>query len=339
MAESLAVKYRPRTFEDVCGQPSIVKILNRQIDKKEFKNSLLFCGASGCGKTTCARIFANMINEGKGEPIEIDAASNNGVENVRQIIHDAQERSIDSKYKIYIIDECHSLTNQAWQAFLKCIEEPPTYTIFIFCTTDPQKIPETIKNRVQRFTFNRIGTEQIKDRLSYICRQEGFTNYEESVDYLSKLCEGGMRAGITYLDKCSSYSTDLNINNVLSALGNYSYQTFFDLINNMIDGNEANVLDIISKYYDEGNDLKLLVDQFLNFCMDVTKYSLFRSPDVTRIPLSMENQLAGATNFDNASKYYTYVIDKLLVLKNMLKNDSSPRSTIEILFLQITRCA
>ena len=219
------------------------------------------------------------------------------------------------------------------------IEEPPTYTIFIFCTTDPQKIPETIKNRVQRFTFNRIGTEQIKDRLSYICRQEGFTNYEESVDYLSKLCEGGMRAGITYLDKCSSYSTDLNINNVLSALGNYSYQTFFDLINNMIDGNEANVLDIISKYYDEGNDLKLLVDQFLNFCMDVTKYSLFRSPDVTRIPLSMENQLAGATNFDNASKYYTYVIDKLLVLKNMLKNDSSPRSTIEILFLQITRCA
>ena len=107
----------------------------------------------------------------------------------------------------------------------------------------------------------------------------------------------------------------------------------------MIDGNEANVLDIISKYYDEGNDLKLLVDQFLNFCMDVTKYSLFRSPDVTRIPLSMENQLVGATNFDNASKYYTYVIDKLLILKNMLKNDSSPRSTIEILFLQITRCA
>ena len=148
-----------------------------------------------------------------------------------------------------------------------------------------------------------------------------------------------MRAAITYLDKCSSYSNDLNINNVLSALGNYSYETFFDLINNMIDGNEASVLNIISKYYDEGNDLKLFVDQFLNFCMDVTKYSLFRSSDVTRIPLSMEPMLQGATNFDNASKYYTYVIYKLLNLKNMLKNDSSPRSTIEILFLQITRCA
>lgn len=339
MAESLAVKYRPKSFADVCGQSSIVKIITRQIEMNEFKNAYLFAGASGCGKTTIARIVANMINNGQGEPIEIDAASNNGVENVRQIIHDAQERSIDSKYKIYIIDECHSLTNQAWQAFLKCIEEPPTYTIFIFCTTDPQKIPETIKNRVQRFTFNRISTEQIRERLAYICRMEGFTNYEESVDYLSRMAEGGARAAITFLDKCSSYSTDLNINNVLAALGNYSYDTFFSLINNMIDGNEAEVLSIISKFYDEGNDLKLFVDQFLNFCMDVTKYSLFKSPEVTRIPSSMEPQLQGSTNFDNASRYYTYVIDKLLVLKNMLKNDNSPRSTIEILFLQITRCA
>ena len=339
MAESLAVKYRPKTFSEICGQSSIVKIITRQIEMNEFKNACLFAGASGCGKTTIARIVANMINNGQGEPIEIDAASNNGVENVRQIIHDAQERSIDSKYKIYIIDECHSLTNQAWQAFLKCIEEPPTYTIFIFCTTDPQKIPETIKNRVQRFTLNRISSDQIRERLAYICRMEGFTNYEESVDYLSRMAEGGARAAITFLDKCSSYSTDLNINNVLAALGNYSYDTFFSLINNMIDGNEAEVLSIISKFYDEGNDLKLFVDQFLNFCMDVTKYSLFKSPEVTRIPSSMEPQLQGSTNFDNASRYYTYVIDKLLVLKNMLKNDNSPRSTIEILFLQITRCA
>ena len=288
--------------------------------------------------TTCARIVANMLNNGQGEPIEIDAASNNGVENVRQIIHDAQERSIDSKYKIYIIDECHSLSNQAWQAFLKCIEEPPKYTIFIFCTTDPQKIPETITNRVQRFSFNRISTDLIKERLAYICRMEGFVNYEEAVDYLSRMSEGGMRAAITLLDKCSSYSTDLCIDNVLAALGNYSYDTFFSLINHMIDGNEAEVLNIISRFYDEGNDLKLFVDQFLNFCMDVTKYALFKTTEVTRIPSSMEAQLLGSTNFDNSAKYYMYVVDKILVLKNMLKNDNSPRSTIEILFLQITRC-
>ena len=171
---SLAVKYRPKTLQDVSGQTSTVKIIERYITTNTLPHAILMQGASGCGKTTCARIVANMLNNGQGEPIEIDAASNNGVENVRQIIHDAQERSIDSKYKINIIDECHSLKNQAWQAFLKSIEEPPTYTIFIFCTTDPQKIPETIKNRVQRFTFNRIGTEQIKERLAYICRMEGF---------------------------------------------------------------------------------------------------------------------------------------------------------------------
>lgn len=339
MAEALHTKYRPRTFDDVCSQSSIVKILQRQIDTESFGNCFLFCGASGCGKTTCARIFANEINKGVGTPIEIDGASNNGVENVKNIIRAAQERAIDSKYKIYIIDECHALTNQAWQAFLKCIEEPPTYTIFLFCTTDPQKIPETIKNRVQRFTFNRIPVEVIKDRLAYICRQEGFTNYEDSVDYLARMSEGGMRAGISFLDKCASYSNDLNINNVLAALGNYSYDVFFNLVNYMIDGKEADVLKLVSDFYDEGNDLKLFVDQFLNFCMDVTKYSLFKTTDVTRIPRSMEDKLQFATGFDNANGYYTYVIDKLLNLKNMLKNDNSPRSTIEIVLLQITRCA
>lgn len=337
--ESLSVRYRPRTLDECVGQSSVVKIIKRQIETGQFKNAMLMRGASGCGKTTIARIIANMINEGCGEPIELDAASNNGVENVRQIIRDAQERSIDSKYKVYILDECHCFTAAAWQAFLKCIEEPPKYTIFIFCTTDPQKIPETILNRVQQFTFTRIPTDLIKQRLAYVCRQEGFTNFEESIDYIAKISEGVMRSALTYLDKCASHSSDLNINNVLEALGNYSYETFFDLINFMIDGNERDVLKIVSDFYDQGNDLKLFVDQFLNFCMDVTKYALFKSPDVTRIPLSMENQLQGATNFDNAAKYYTYVIDKLLVLKNMLKSDSSPRSTIEILFLQITRCS
>ena len=339
MAEALSVKYRPKTFSEVCGQPSIVKILMRQLETETFKNAYLFRGASGCGKTTCARIFAKMINKGQGNPIEIDAASNNGVDNVKSIVRSAQERAIDCKYKIYIIDECHSLTSQSWQAFLKCIEEPPKYTIFIFCTTDPQKIPETIKNRVQSYTFNRIGTEKIKERLAYICRQEGFTNFEESIDYLAKLSDGGMRQAIAYLDKCAGYSHDLSIENVLNSLGNYSYDTFFNLVNDMIDGNEAAVLKIINDFYEDGNDLKLFVDQFLGFCMDVNKYALFHTCDVTHIPLSMENKLQNSVNFDKAAQYYSYVLDKLLQLKNMLKDDSTPRSTIEIVFLQITRCA
>lgn len=338
MAEALAVKYRPQTFDSVVAQSSIVKILTRQLERQEFKNCYLLCGPSGTGKTTLGRIFANALNGGAGNPIEIDAASNSGVENVRNIIRDAQERSIDSKYKVFIIDECHALSTQAWQAFLKCIEEPPKYTIFIFCTTDPQKIPDTIKNRVQQFRLNRIPTDKIRDRLSYIAKEEGFLNYEESVDYIAKISEGGMRTAIAYLDKCAGYDIDLNINNVLSAMGNYSYDVFFNLINNMIDGAEGPVLKVISDFYDEGNDLKLFVDQFISFCLDINKYALFKTTEVTKFPLSLEPSLQASTNFADAPKYYSYVLDKLLGLKSMLRNDNSPRSTIEIVLLQITRC-
>ena len=246
MAESLAAKYRPREWTEMVGQQSIVKILTRQLERDEIKNCLLFCGTTGAGKTSAARLLANKINNGVGEPIEIDAASNNGVDNIRDIVASAQERAIDGKYKIFIIDETHALTNAAWQAFLKCIEEPPKYTIFIFCTTDPQKIPDTIKNRVQIYRFSRISVDKIKERLAYICRCEGFTNYNESIDYLAKLAEGSMRTAISYLEKAASYSTDLDINNVLTSLGNYSYDVFFKLVDNMVDRNEAEVLKIIS---------------------------------------------------------------------------------------------
>lgn len=337
MAEALATKYRPKDFDTVIGQDSVIKILSRQIETNEIKNCYLFCGASGCGKTTIARAFARTLNNNCGSPIEIDAASNSGVDNVRNIIAEANERSIDCKYKVFIIDETHSLSNTAWQAFLKTIEEPPAYTIFIFCTTNPEKIPETILNRVQRFNFNRISTQKIIDRLTYICSQEHFYNYSDSVEYIAKISEGGMRYAISLLDKCSGYSYDLSIGNVLTALGNYSYDTFFDLTNSIIDGNQSSVLQIISKFYSDGNDLKLFVDKFLEFELDVTKYAIFKDCNMTKIPSSMIDKLNYAINFEDSLKYFNYIIDKLLSLKNMLKTDNSPKSTIEVVFLQMTR--
>ena len=165
MAEALHTKYRPKDWDSVYGQDSIKKILQKQIETGDIRNAYAFVGSSGCGKTSLARLFANKLNRGKGHPIEIDAASNSGVDNVREIISMASERAIDCEYKVIICDEAHSFSSSAWQAFLKCIEEPPAYTIFIFCTTESKKIPVTIMNRVQRLNFNRIKTNLIKERL------------------------------------------------------------------------------------------------------------------------------------------------------------------------------
>lgn len=335
--ESLSVKYRPKTFEDCVGQSSIIKILQKQIDMKAYKHAYLFCGPSGCGKTTIARILASKINGSLAGLEELDAASNNGVDNVRSIIKAAQERSVSSEYKIYIIDECHALSNAAWQAFLKCIEEPPQYTIFMFATTDPQKIPATIVNRCQRYNLSKISTDKLVERLRHICKQEGFTNYEESIEYIAKISDGGARDSIATLEKVASYSTDITIQNTLEALGTYSYEMFFRLVNDIIDGKQADVIKTVSDVYYKGNDLKLFVDQFFNFCLDVTKYCLFHSTELIEIPASMTKALQDSTNFDDAAKYYMYIVDNLLELKSKIKQDTSVRTTVEATFLHISR--
>ena len=334
---SLAVHYRPKTFEDCCGQTSVIKILERQLELKEFKNCYLFTGPSGTGKTTIARIFANRINNGAGSPIEIDGASNNGVDNVKNIIQGAKERSLDSEYKVYIIDECHMITIQGWNAFLKCIEEPPKYTIFIFCTTDPQKIPATILNRVMRFNLTRVNTNEIYERLKYICSVEGFTNYDESCDYIAKIACGGVRDALALLEKCADYSNDLSIENVLQSLGNFSYRTFFDLTNFIIDGNEPGILSIVEQHYNNGNDLSLFINQYLEFVLDITKYCIFGSMEVTKIPLSLEKDVKYAVNIENSKSCYNNLSSKILDLSILLKNDTMPKTTTEVELLRICR--
>lgn len=340
--ETLAVKYRPREFEDVCSQGATIQILKRQLELKQFKNAYLFVGPSGVGKTTLARIFANKINGGVGQPIEIDAASNNGVDNVKSIVASAQERSLESPYKIYIIDECHMITTAGWNAFLKCIEEPPQYTIFMFCTTDVQKVPATIANRVQRFNLTRIPESVIYDRLKRIISAEfgvdvEYFDYNDSIQYISKISNGSLRQAISYVEKCLDYSTELTIGNVMEVLGNFPLNIFFDLTNMIIDKDSENIIKLVDSVYNKGQDLKLFVSNYLSFILDLTKYCIFKDLAITQIPTSLLADVNYVTDDGKQGKFFLNLQDKVLNIYNNIKYDAVVYTTLLVELLNLVK--
>lgn len=334
--EALAVKYRPKVFEDMTEQSAIKDILMNQLETKTFQHDYLFTGPAGTGKTTSARIFANMINAGKGNPIEVDAASNSGVDNIRQIIEDAKRKPLDAEYKIFIVDECHSLSNGAWQALLKTLEEPPKFTIFIFCTTDPQKVPATILSRVQRYNFQKISNEGIADRLSAIlimeseeaneCGCDGAYNWNaEALEYIAKVSSGGMRDAITLLDKCLSLSPDVTLENVLKTIGAEDYNTFILFLTALQNKEKGTAITTIENVYNAGKDVKQFMKDFAKFVLEVEKYALYKNFYYISLPNTLENeleQLIDDTLFN--------VMDFVVSLNNQIKWDSDPKTLIEL---------
>jgi len=341
MGQSLAVKYRPTVFEDVVEQTTTVTILKRVLETKNFKNCYLFSGKTGSGKTTCARLFAKAINQGVGDPIELDCASNGGVDNVRAIIDSANQRSLMGEYKIFILDECHAITSAGWQAFLKGIEETPKYTIFIFCTTEPNKVPATVLNRMQRYNFSAISNSGIRDRLIKVCQAEGFINYNETCDLISKMVQGSMRDALTYLEQCADYSTDLSLNNSKNVLGNLSYETMFKLTWALNSGEEGKVLATIDDLYNSGADLKNFVNSYLEFVLDLIKYITFKDIVLTNIPAYLateENAVVQYTvEIPDALNRFNEFAKSLLDLKAAIKYDSSYKSTIEASLIRLMR--
>lgn len=346
MSKTLAVKYRPQTFEDVVEQDAIKLILQQQLKTRETKNAYLFCGPAGDGKTTTARIFANEINGGEGNPIEMDAASNSGVEDVRNISQQARTKSMDSEYKVFIIDECHSISNTGWQAFLKLIEEPPAKSIFIFCTTDPQKIPKTILSRVQRYDFQRISQQGIVDRLEQILAKEGYkpqrtisdkSYFIDAVEYIAKIADGGMRDAISLMDKCLAYSSELTLENVVEALGTVNYTVMSQLSDNILSFNVKESIEILNSVYSGGKDLKQFLKQYTQFILDVLKRKLGCDWKYLNIPHLNEYETWIDSLNDTERDILESLLGVLVRLNSEIKYSSTPKYDIEaelLLFME-----
>lgn len=336
-SKTLAVKYRPKTFQDVTEQASVKIILQQQLESGEVKNAYLFTGGAGTGKTTCARIFASEINKGQGNPIEMDAASNSGVDDVRNIIQQAKTKSLSSEYKVFIIDECHSISNTGWQAFLKLIEEPPAKSIFIFCTTDPQKIPKTILSRVQRYDFHRISQKGIVERLAYIWHTEfnapfSSSEYKSSLEYIAKIADGGMRDAITLMDKCLAYSTELTIENVVKALGTTDYDVMMDLTDSVMHKEASQVITIIEDIHNSGKDLKQFVRLYMQFLLDVNKYLMGCDWKYINIP-KIGNYEDWLTGIEGETTYMRELLSLMINLNSNIKYSSSPKYDIEAVLI------
>lgn len=335
--ESLAIKYRPKTWDDVVEQSATKLILQQQLDSGEIKNAYLFCGGAGTGKTTCARIFAQEINNHKGVPIELDAASNNSVDDVRTIIAESKTASLDSEYKVFIMDEVHALSNNAWQAMLKILEEPPKKSMFIMCTTDPQKIPKTILSRVQRYDFQRISQSGIQKRLSEVLKMENsdisrpYINADPSaLEYIAKLAQGGMRDALTMLDKCLAYNNELTLSNVTEALGLPQYDSLMKLYIDYTERNIIEGIDVINEVYMSGKDLKLFAKQFMEFVLDIYKSAYGVDYKYLQVPCTAEMD-----EFLESAKYdldYT-LLDKLVKLNADIKWETNPKARIEAWFI------
>lgn len=290
MYQALYRKWRPMTFDDVVGQPHITSTLKNQIKNNKVAHAYLFTGSRGTGKTTCARIFAktiNCLNPKDGSPcleceickaadkgvlndiIEIDAASNTGVDDIREIRESAAFLPEICKYKVYIIDEVHMITPNAFNAFLKILEEPPAHVKFIFATTEDHKVLPTITSRCQGFKFNRIQTNDIVERLMYIANRENIQLDTNAASLIAKLSDGGMRDALSLLDQCAAFSGDIDVETVSSAAGIANRDYLFELLECVRDNNPADAIAIVDKLYDMSKDMQQLCVELLTLIRDM----------------------------------------------------------------------
>lgn len=285
MYQVLYRKWRPKTFSDVSGQEHITTTLLNELSTNRLNHAYLFTGSRGTGKTTCAKILAKAVNclhPVNGNPCceceickgidsggildvtEMDAASNRKIDDIRQIIDEVQFKPSKCKYRVYIIDEVHMLTTEAFNALLKTLEEPPEHAIFILATTEVHKLPQTILSRCQRFDFHRIPPRAIADRLLYVASQEGVTLSDGAALLAASVADGALRDALSLLDRCIAISSNIDEDVVRSAAGLARKTYLFELANCVINKNTAKALEIVNRLYGESKDMARLCDELLS---------------------------------------------------------------------------
>lgn len=369
--ESLYRKYRPLTFDSVVGQQHIVSTLEHAITEGRLSHAYLFCGPRGTGKTTMARILAKallcrnaeaaraegasgcmpdgtceeceLIAEGNHPDVyELDAASRTGVDNVREeIINSVNFAPVRGRYKIYIIDEVHMLTTAAFNALLKTLEEPPAHVIFVLCTTDPQKILETILSRCQRFDFHRIGNEDIEHRLAYVCEQEGFDYDDEALAIVARHAKGGMRDALSTLEQLSVFGNgSVHADDARSLLGEVSDQILGEFSRAIADRNVAELYGLIRAQVEEGNDLLELTRDLVAHVRDVyvacvagARAELFEGGSEQAETLAAEAAAFGGHPADRLARVLTVLDDAALEMRGA----SDVRLVLEIACTRLAR--
>ena len=359
MHKALYRVYRPKNFSDVIGQEHIVRTLKNQIENNNVGHAYLFCGTRGTGKTSTAKIFSravNCTNLHNDEPcnecencreiledktmdvVEIDAASNNSVDDIRELRENVKYSPAKAKYKVYIIDEVHMLSQGAFNALLKTLEEPPSYVIFILATTEPHKIPATILSRCQRFDFKRVTVKDISSRMRYICEKEGIEADEKALNLIARNSQGALRDALSILDQCISFEGHtIRYNDVIELLGSVNIEQLFDLAESIIKEDTRKSLQILNDFIIWGKDVRNLVndliDHFRNLMVCKISNDLDEIISLPEETIDLLKQQAETIDTNNLIR----ILNILSEAQDGMKISSNPRVLMEVTMMKIAQ--